>query len=59
MKPRDIRKIYADPALIAEYNELEFEIRSLDIGRPIPPPVHVAALDEMRGILRQLQACEA
>ena len=32
MKPRDIRKIYTDPALIAEYNGLEAEIRSLDAG---------------------------
>ena len=59
MKPRDIRKIYTDPALIAEYNGLEAEIRSLDAGYPLPPPVHVAAIEEMRGILRALQDCEA
>lgn len=39
MMPRDIRKIYADRDLIAEYKELETSIRSLDAGIPIPPPV--------------------
>jgi hypothetical protein len=55
MSALDIRKIYASPALQAEYNELLTEIRSLDSGVPVPPPVHVSALAYMRGLLVSLR----
>jgi hypothetical protein len=55
MSTIDIRKIYANPELLETYRALELEIRSLDAAIPIPPPVHVAALTEMRGILAALQ----
>ena len=55
MNPRDIRKIYTSPSLQAEYNDLLVDIRSLDSGIPVPPPVHVAAIDQMRGILANLK----
>lgn len=59
MTTRDIRKIYASKELQAEYNELLTEIRALDSGIPVPPPVHVAALKHMRGILDSLKAGRA
>ena len=59
MTVRDIRKIYASPELQAQYNELLTEIRSLDVGIPVPPPTNVAALDHMRGILHSLKSEDA
>ena len=55
----DIRKIYASPELLARYNDLVTEIRSLDSGIPIPPPVHMTALTELKRILADLQVAEA
>jgi hypothetical protein len=55
LQPREIRKIYTDPALMAQYQELADEIRTLDWRAEIPPPVHYAALDHMREVLAQLK----
>jgi hypothetical protein len=58
MSAIDIRKIWADPELTAEYHDLLTEIRSLDAGIPVPPLNHVAALSEMRRILSELQVAD-
>jgi hypothetical protein len=59
MGRHNIRKIYASPALQAEYHALAEEIRALDSGIAIPPPVHEAALDYMRGLVATLRCGEA
>jgi hypothetical protein len=51
-------KIYTSPDLLAEYRDLETEIRSLDVGVPLPPPTYASALAEMRGILDRLKAAD-
>jgi hypothetical protein len=49
MTRHGIRKIWAEPKLLAEYHKLADEMR--DRGIAIPPPLHEAAIPYMLDVL--------
>lgn len=59
MQVRDIRKIYADPKLIEQYNDLVAAIHVIDWRYEPPPPVHIATLEHLKNVLADLKRQKA